>query len=65
MCIYCLKGHPAAQQTIILGDLERYELTMNVFVVYMARDVMILMRENTIRGPLEGVGPENQDFFGS
>jgi hypothetical protein len=25
---------------------------------------MILMGENPIRGPLEGVGPENQDFFG-
>ncbi len=24
---------------------------------------MILMRENPFRGPLEGVGPENQDFF--
>jgi hypothetical protein len=30
----------------------------------MARDVMILTRENTFRGLLEGVGPENQDFFG-
>jgi hypothetical protein len=29
----------------------------------MVRDVMILMRENPFRGPLEGVGPENQDFF--
>ncbi len=25
---------------------------------------MILMRENPFRGPLEGVGPKNQDFFG-
>jgi hypothetical protein len=39
-------------------------MTFNVPVVYMARDVMILMRENPYRGPLEGVGPENQDFFG-
>jgi len=30
----------------------------------MARDVMILMRENSFRGPLEGVGPENPDFVG-
>ncbi len=37
---------------------------MNVPVVYMARDVMILMGENPIRGTFEGVGPENQDFFG-
>ncbi len=35
-------------------------------VVYMARDVIILMRENPFREPLEGdgVGPENLDFFG-
>ncbi len=25
---------------------------------------MILMRENTFREPLEGVGPENRDFLG-
>jgi hypothetical protein len=25
---------------------------------------MIFMRENPFRGPLEGVGPENRDFFG-
>ncbi len=25
---------------------------------------MILMRENPLLGPLEGVGPENLDFFG-
>ncbi len=25
---------------------------------------MILMRENPFREPLEGVGPENRDFFG-
>ncbi len=30
----------------------------------MVRDVMILMRENPFRGSSEGVGPENQDFFG-
>ncbi len=30
----------------------------------MARDVMILMWENALQGPLEGVGPENQDFVG-
>jgi hypothetical protein len=41
-----------------------YELTINVPVIDMAGNVMILMRENPIRGPLEGVDPENQDFFG-
>ncbi len=25
---------------------------------------MILMQKNPLRGPLEGVGPENRDFFG-
>ncbi len=40
-------------------------LTINVPVVYMARDVIILMRANLFRGPLEGVGLENRDFFGS
>jgi hypothetical protein len=29
----------------------------------MARDVMILMQANSFCGPLEGVGPENRDFF--
>ncbi len=40
------------------------KLTINVPVVYMARDVMILMGENPFLGPLEGVGPENRDFLG-
>ncbi len=33
-------------------------ITINLPVVYMARDVMNLMRENPFRGPWEGVGPE-------
>ncbi len=33
-------------------------------VVYMARDVMILMRANPLQGPLKGRVPENRDFFG-
>jgi hypothetical protein len=33
------------------------KLTINVPVVYTARDVMILMGENPFRGPLEEVGP--------
>ncbi len=40
------------------------ELTVNVPAVYMARDVMILLGLNPFLGPLEGVGPENLDFFG-
>jgi hypothetical protein len=34
-------------------------ITSNVPGVYMARDVMILMRENPFRGPLERGGPGN------
>jgi hypothetical protein len=37
---------------------------IKVPVVYMARDVMILIGENPFRGPLEGVGLENRDFLG-
>ncbi len=40
---------------------EGYEvavwITINVPVVYLERDIMILMRANPFRGPLEGVGP--------
>ncbi len=39
-------------------------LTINVPVVYITRDVMILMWANPLQGPLEGVSPENRDFFG-
>ncbi len=39
------------------------ELTINLLVVSMARDVMILMEENPFRGPLEEVGPENEDYW--
>ncbi len=47
------------------GPRERYgKITINVPVVYMARDVKILMRENPFRGLLEGLGPENRDFVG-
>ncbi len=40
-------------------------VTTNVSVVYMARNIMILIRENALPVPLEGVGPKNHDFFGS
>jgi hypothetical protein len=46
------------------GEHPKKELTINVPVVYIARDIMILMRENPFRMPLEGVGPESRDFFG-
>jgi hypothetical protein len=41
--------------------MDRYHctlgLTINVPVVYMAWDVIILMRANPFRGPLGRVGP--------
>ncbi len=37
----------------------------NVPVVFMARYLMVLRGATSLRGALEGVGPENQDFFGS
>ncbi len=39
-------------------------LTINVLVVYMAWYVMVLRRATSLRGALEGVGPENRDFLG-
>ncbi len=42
----------------------RSRITINLLVVYMARDLMIFMGENPLREPLEGVGPENREFFG-
>jgi hypothetical protein len=38
------------------------KLPMYLFFIWLL-DVTILMRENPFRGPLKGVGPENQDFF--
>jgi hypothetical protein len=54
------------QELYLFGTKSRYcsyghkslKITINVAVVYTVRDVIILMRENTFRGPLEGVGPE-------
>ncbi len=39
-------------------------MTINVPVVFMARYVMVLRGATSLRGALEGVGPENRDFFG-
>ena len=41
-----------------------YTLTINVPVVFMARYVMTLRGATSLRGALEGVGPENRDFLG-
>jgi hypothetical protein len=42
---------------------QLYILTINVPVVFMARYIMILRGATSLRGALEGVGPENRDFF--
>jgi hypothetical protein len=39
-------------------------LTINVTVVHVVRDARIFMWPNQLRGPSEGAGPENLDFFG-
>ncbi len=41
-----------------------YEITTNVPVVYMARDVMIQMGANPFREQLEEMGLENRDIQG-
>jgi hypothetical protein len=46
-----------------LHGCKRDVITINVPGVYMARDVMIMMRENPFRGPLEGVGTEKRLFW--
>ncbi len=33
-------------------------ITINVSLVYIARDVMSYMRANPLQGPMKGVGPE-------
>ncbi len=38
-------------------------ITINVPVVFMARYVMVLRIATSLRGALEGVGPEYRDFF--
>jgi hypothetical protein len=45
-------------------ELPRQDITINVSGVYMAWYVTILMGAYPFPGPLEGVGPKNQDFFG-
>jgi hypothetical protein len=41
-----------------------FVVTINVPVVFMARYVMVLRGATSLGGALEGVGPENRDFFG-
>jgi hypothetical protein len=41
-----------------------HKITINVPVVFMAWYIMVLRGATSLLGALEGVGPENQDFFG-
>jgi hypothetical protein len=52
------------QHTTTLHNSNRVHKTTNVPVVFMARYVMILRGATSLLGALEGVGPENGDFFG-
>jgi hypothetical protein len=45
-------------------EIAEIIITINVPVVFMARYVMILRGATSLRGALEGVSPENRDFFG-
>ncbi len=45
-------------------EVKKDVITINVPVVFMAWYVMVLRSATSLRGALEGVGPENWDFFG-
>ncbi len=47
-----------------MGISKQPRITIHVNVVYMARDVMILMRANPFRGPLGWGGPKVETFLG-
>ncbi len=40
------------------------KLTIYVPVVFMVQYVMVLRGATSLRGALEGLGPENRNFFG-
>ncbi len=58
--------HPyyTQQHTTTLHNSTRVHKTTNVPVVFMAQYVMILRGATSLLGALEGVGPENLNFFG-
>jgi hypothetical protein len=45
------------------GDFKGYIININVPVVYVARDVLILMRATSIARAIGRVCPENRDFL--
>ncbi len=58
------KHHNTQLHTTTLHKSTRIHKTTNVPVVFMARYVMILRGATSLLWALEGVGPENRDFFG-
>jgi hypothetical protein len=46
---------------VVLGESKTI-ITINVPVVFMARYIMVFRGATSLRGALEGVGPENCDF---
>jgi hypothetical protein len=62
-------GRTVLRNTSLRGGQYRLRhpaclITINVPVVFMARYVMVLRVATSLLGVLEGVGPENRDFFG-
>jgi len=50
--------------TRLLSAILYRSLTINVPVVYKARDKVILILKHSFRGRVEGMGPETGDFCG-
>ncbi len=50
--------------TALLPHPSSAIITINVPVVFMAWYITVLRAATSLRGALEGVGPENQDFLG-
>jgi hypothetical protein len=56
--------HPPHPMSSLHFHPARENIPIYVPVVFMARYAMILRGATSLRGALEGVGPENRDFFG-
>jgi hypothetical protein len=47
-----------SKYSVLPGDFNQSRITVNVSVLYKARDLMIWMQPNPLRGPLERVVPK-------
>jgi len=47
-------------------NIKKGGFVLNIYepIIYTASYVMVLMRANQLRGPLEGVGLKNRNFLG-